>query len=161
MTELDERAEAVLKSNIEILYAQLTSSIQDFLDSENLMGDVRYINAYLSATLNAIISYMERLISVGRLSETETVQALKFANNLQKHNPQLISVSKPVQGFTLPFCLKDGFSLSEVHVVWDDCIGLETRSQSQRKAYEKCFMKKSVTYTLEPIVRELLDVEKL
>ena len=43
--ELNERAEAVLKSNIEVLYAQLISAIQDYLDSGHCMGEFRYIKA--------------------------------------------------------------------------------------------------------------------
>ena len=157
MTELDERAESVLKSNIEILYAQLDSSVQDYLKHGYSTRDVRYINAYLGATLNAIISYIDRLIEVGRLENNEKIRALKFANNLQKHNPQLISISKPIGGFTFPFSLEGGFSIPKIEVIWDDCIGLETNSLAQRYAYDMLLKKKSIIETLEPIVRELLD----
>lgn len=160
MAELDKRAEDVLRSNIEILYSQLDSSIQDFFKYGYHKREIRYINAYLSATLNAIISYVERLIKVGCMSETETVLALKFANNLQKHEAQLISISKPEGGFTLPFSLEGGFSIPKIEVLWDDCIGLSTEYTSQREAYEKLLKKKPIIETLEPIVRELLNGEK-
>ena len=150
MAELDKRAEDVLRSNIEILYSQLDSSIQDFFKYGYHKREIRYINAYLSATLNAIISYVERLIKVGCMSETETVLALKFANNLQKHEAQLISISKPEGGFSIP----------KIEVLWDDCIGLSTKYTSQREAYEKLLKKKPIIETLEPIVRELLNGEK-
>ena len=155
--ELNERAEAVLKSNIEVLYAQLISAIQDYLDSGHCMGEFRYINAYLGATLNALVSYIDRLIEVGRLSETDTVQALKFANNLQKHNPQLICMSRAIGGLMFPMYFEEEFSIPEIQLIWDDCIGLKTKKSSQREAYEKCFQQRPIAETLEPIVRELLS----
>ena len=160
MTELDERAEAVLKSNIEILYSQLDSSIQEYLKHGYSTGEVRYINAYLSATLNAIISYVDRLMEVGRMKNNERIRALKFANNLQKHQAQLICLSKTIGGFTFPFCIEGEFEIPKIEVVWDDCIGLKTESPNQRKAYDNLFKKKPIIETLEPIISELLDGEK-
>ena len=155
--ELNEHAETVLKSNIEILYSQLNSAIQDYLHFGHCIGEFRYVNAYLGATLNALVSYIDRLIEVGRFSETDIVQALKFANNLQKHNPQLICMSKAIGGLTFPMCFEEEFSIPEIQLVWDDCIGLKTKKLSQREAYEKCFQQQPIAETLEPIVRELLS----
>lgn len=147
----------VLKNNIEILYSQLSLAIQDYIDSGHCMGEFRYINAYLGATLNALISYIDRLIEVGRLEETETVQALKFANNLQKHNPQLICMSRSIGGMMFPTFFEEEFTIPEIQIVWDDCIGLKTKKTSQREAYEKLFMQRPIKETLDPIVRGLLS----
>ena len=160
MAELDKRAEEVLRSNIGILYSQLDSSIQEYLKHGHSTGEVSYINAYLSATLNAIISYVDRLMEVGRMKNNERIQALKFANNLQKHQVQLICLSKTIGGFTFPFCIEGEFEIPKIEVVWDECVGLRTESTNQKKAYEKLLKKRPIIETLEPIVRELLDGEK-
>lgn len=156
ITELNDRAEAILKSNIEILYSQLQLAIKNYVRHGHSSGEFCYINAYLSATLNAVISYVDRLIKIGRITETEIIEALKFANNLQKHNPGLISISKSRGGIEFPIAFEDGFEILEIEVVWDDCIALKSRKPSQKIAYEKCFQQKPVIETLEPIIRDLL-----
>jgi len=50
------------------------------------MGEFSFINAYLSATLNTVVAYIDWLIEVKRMLENDIVEALKFANNLQNHN---------------------------------------------------------------------------
>ena len=84
---LSENVENTLKSNIEILFMHLTNAINEYIDKGECMGELKYINAYLAATINAIVSYIDKLIEVDRLQENDVVQALKFVNNLHKHNP--------------------------------------------------------------------------
>lgn len=156
--ELNENAERVLKSNIEILYKQLCIAVDEYVQVGCYMGEFSYINAYLSATLNAIVSYVERLIQIGRAEETEVVEALKFANNLQKHNPALVRMSRSMGGIEFPVCFgEDGYEFLEVSVIWDECIGLRTKKQSQKNCYEKIFQQRPIIDTLRPIVEKLLS----
>lgn len=149
---LHENAEKVLKSNIEILFNHLKKAISNYISSGHAMGEYQFINAYLSATLNAIMAYIDRLLSTGQLEETEIIEALKYANNLQKHNPQLIKMAKSIGGFSFPICFEN-----EIDIVWDDCIGLKTRKESQKNSYEKNLQQRPVIETLTPIVDMLLD----
>ena len=155
--DLDEKARLVLKSNIKILFVQLKAAVDDYIDSGYSMGEFSFINAYMSATINAMVAYIERLVKVEGLEETELVEALKFANNLQKHNPQLIRMSKSTGGMSFPICFEDEITIPQISVVWDDCIGLRTKKPAQKTAYEKYFQQRSVIETLTPIINKLLD----
>lgn len=133
MAELDKRAEDVLRSNIEILYSQLDSSIQDFFKYGYHKREIRYINAYLSATLNAIISYVDRLMEVGRMKNNERIRALKFANNLQKHQAQLICLSKTIGGFTFPFCIEGEFEIPKIELFGMNVLDWKLNQPTKRK----------------------------
>jgi hypothetical protein len=89
--------------------------------------------------------------------ENDMVEALKFANNLQKHNPQLIRMVKSNGGFEFPFCIEDEFEFIEISIVWDECTGLKTKKSSQKESYEKYFQQRKVIDTLTPIITYLLD----
>lgn len=156
--ELNDNAERVLKSNIKILFEQLENAVDEYICSGHCIGEFSFINAYLSATLNAVVAYIDRLIEVKRMLEDDIVEALKFANNLQKHNPQLIRMIKSNGGFEFPFCIEeDGFEFIEISIVWDECIGLKTKKSSQKESYEKYFQQRKVIDTLTPIITYLLD----
>lgn len=155
---LNERVEQRLKSNIEIVFHDLEKAITDYLDYGHTCGEFRYIDAYLSATTNAIVSYIECLQIANRIKETEIIEALKFTNNLQKHNERLVTLERSIGGFTFPFCFpEEGLSIEKIAVIWDDCIGLNTRKPSQKENYTKHFMQRNVLETLKPIVQELLS----
>jgi len=53
--ELHENAKVVLKSNIVILFNQLQVAVDNYIKDGSSMGDFRFINAYLSATLHAMV----------------------------------------------------------------------------------------------------------
>ena len=157
--ELHINAEKVLKNNIEIMYWELEKAIKTYIKEGHYMGELKYVNAYLCATINSIVAYVERLIKAQRLEEDDIVQALKYVNNLQKHNPQLVSVPKAVGGFCFPLVFTDSFRIPEINIVWDDCIGLDTKKASQKDCYEKYFKQRGIIDTLKPIVVILLNTE--
>ena len=153
---LNESAEKILRSNVNILFDQLEKAVNEYLCNGHSRGEFSFINAYLSATLNAVVSYIDRLIEVKRMLENDMVEALKFANNLQKHNPQLIRMVKSNGGFEFPFCIEDEFEFIEISIVWDECVGLKTRKVSQKESYKKYLQQRKVIDTLKPIVECLL-----
>ncbi|MDP4118948.1 MAG: hypothetical protein Q8873_07140 [Bacillota bacterium] len=155
--ELNENSKKVLKSNIEILFNQLKVAVDSYVKNGRSMGDFSFINAYLSATLNAMVSYIDRLVKVTQLEESELVEALKFANNLQKHKPELIQIAKSTGGMAFPICFENEVIISEISVVWDDCICLKTRKDAQKISYEKNFQQQPIIETLTPIVDKLLQ----
>lgn len=157
---LHENSEKILKSNIEILFANLSDAIKKYVNDGEWMGELKYINAYLSATIHAIVCYIDKLIEVGRMEETETVQALKYVNNLQKHNPNFVSVAKRTGGFVFPMYFP--MSCEPYDVVWSECIGLKTRKEQQKNAYDSLFQHRKILDVLAKIVNVLLsdDINK-
>lgn len=151
---LSINAEKTLKNNIKILYNDFSNEVKYFVDAQECMGDLQYINAYLSATLNAIIAYVDRLIDVGRMKETEMVQALKFANNLQKHNPNFISISKQIGGLEFPMHFPMVIPMYDV--VWDECIGLKTKKPEQKTNYDELLKQRSIFESITYVVEILL-----
>jgi len=103
------------------------------------------------------VAYIDRLIKTKQLEETELVLALKFANNLQKHNPQLIRIARSIGGNNFPECYENEIIYSETSIVWDDCIGLKTDRPTQKINYKKHFQQRPIIETLTPIVDNLLD----
>lgn len=152
---LHENSEEILKSNIEILFGNLSDAIKKYIDNGEWMGELKYINAYLSATIHAIVCYIDKLIEVGRMQETETVQALKYVNNLQKHNPNFVSITKRTGGFVFPMSFP--FSCEMYDVVWSECIGLTTKKPTQKVAYEQLFQDRKILDILNEIVVKLLS----
>lgn len=152
---LHENSEKILKSNIEILFGNLNDAIKKYIDDGEWMGELKYINAYLSATIHAIVCYIDKLIEVGRMEETEVVQALKYVNNLQKHNPNFVSITKRTGGFVFPMSFP--FSCEMYDVVWSECIGLTTKKPTQKVAYEKLFQDRKILDILDVIVKKLLN----
>ncbi len=152
---LHENSEKILKSNIEVLFANLSDAIQKYVNDGEWMGELKYINAYLSATIHAIVCYIDKLIEVGRMQETETVQALKYVNNLQKHNPNFVSVTKRIGGLEFPMSFP--FSCETYDIVWSECIGLDTRKPQQKDSYEKLFQDRKILDILNEVVAKLLS----
>ena len=152
---LHKNSELVLKNNIEILFSDLSDAIKKYVDAGEWMGELKYINAYLSATIHAIVCYIDKLIEVGRMEETKVVQSLKYVNNLQKHNPNFVSIAKRTGGFIFPISFP--FSCELYDVVWSECIGLETRKPQQKESYEQLFQHRKILDVLIPIVIELLE----
>lgn len=151
---LSENVENTLKSNIEILFMHLTNAINEYIDKGECMGELKYINAYLAATINAIVSYIDKLIEVDRLQENDVVQALKFVNNLHKHNPHFVSVTKRVGGLSFPMSFP--LEIECCNIVWSECVGLTTKKKQQKDAYEKLFQHREILKTLATIVNSLL-----
>lgn len=154
---LNQHAEFCLRSNIRILYEHLSEAIDECEKEWNVVENILRVNAYLCATINAVVSYIERLIEADRMQETDFVKALKFANNLQKHNAQLVRIPRVTGGIEFPICLENDIEILPIAIVWDDCIGLETKSKQQRNCYDNLFMQHSIKETLTPIVQDLLS----
>lgn len=152
---LNENVECTLKSNIEILFMHLKNSIEEYIEKGECMGDLKYINAYLAATINAIVSYVDKLIEIKRLQENDVIEALKFVNNLHIHNPNFVSVTKRIGGFSFPMSFP--LEMECFNIVWSECIGLTTKKVQQKNAYEKIFQHKEILNSLNTIVEKLLS----
>lgn len=169
---LTPEAVETLKSNLEILYGDLEKAVNEYVRAGYSKGDCRYINAYLAATLNAIASYLERLIeteeiqlrvcsNVKRKEEPEAVKAIKCANNLLKHNSLVIKLVHGRGGITFPIEFNGQFSIPEIAVDWAGCDaeGITVRNADQMIAFEHLFVGRPLLGTLRPIVQELLSTD--
>ena len=134
---LSKNVESALKSNIEILFIHLTNAIKEYIDKGECMGELKYINAYLASTINAIVSYIDKLIEVDRMQENDVVQALEFVNNLHKHNPNFVSVTKRVGGLSFPMSFPLEFEWCDI--VWSECVGLTTKKNSKKMHIKNYF----------------------
>lgn len=134
---LSENVECTLKSNIEILFMHLKNSIEEYIEKGECMGDLKYINAYLAATINAIVSYVDKLVEIKRLKENDVIEALKFVNNLYKHNPNFVSATKRIGGFSFPMSFP--LEIECCNIVWSECIGLTTKKSTAKKCIRKNF----------------------
>ena len=153
--KLNIESEDILKSNIEILFNDLSDAINRYIDSGEWLGELKYINAYLSATVHAVICYIDKLIEVGRMEESKVVEALKYVNNLQKHNPNFVSIAKRSGGFVFPVSCP--FSCESFDIVWSECIGLETKKPQQKESYEQLFQNRKILDVLSDVVIKLLN----
>ena len=64
-------------------------------------------------------------------------------------------MTKRPGGFVFPISFP--FSCEPYDVVWAECIGLNTRKQKQKEAYEELFQHRKILDILSPIVIELLN----
>lgn len=145
------------KSNIEIVFNDLKRSINDFCNGGHTSGDLRYINAYLNATLGAIAAYFDTTLKLNfmdRTSEPEVIQAIKYANNMIKHDEEIVTHVEPAGGISFPGELPIEFE--PIQIIWK-VQNLEARYECQKDAFRKLFNNKDVMETLEPIVNSILS----
>ena len=128
------------------MYQHLNEAIKDYLDSGHIRGDLQFIEAYLAATIHAIIDYAERF-----LKEDEMIKACKYANNILKHNQQFNTHKKIIGGVTFPISFPKTFE--EIKVVWNYDERLTVRYPEQKSAFKKMFAGKAILETIEPLER--------
>ena len=78
------------------------------------MGEFCFINSYLFVTINAMVSYIDRLVVAKLLEENELVETLKYVNNMLKHNPHFVRIVKPNGDMSFPECFENEIIYSEV-----------------------------------------------
>lgn len=146
---MDTKAE-VYVSNIRILFSDLKKAINDYYDHGHTTGEVKYINAYLMAVIGAIAAYKDTVLKGHK--ESDEIKACKCANNMLKHDPEIISHIKPVGGFH--FSASSQVVFPEIDVVWRRH-DLEGKCSEQKKAYMELFSEQSVLETLGDVLNQL------
>lgn len=135
----------VLKSNLLIVFSDLERAIQQYLDYGYSIGETKYIDAYLAATIHALMDYADTYLS----RDDEQVQACQYANNTLKHNSSLITHKKITGGLTFPiyFPMKS----EKMEIVWNFDSNVKTRHKDQQHAFEIYFAGKPYFETLRPL----------
>lgn len=139
----------IFRANFLIVYQDLVNSIQHYIDCDYNHGQTDKIDAYLAATIHAIIDYSERFWG----DDTEIIKACKYANNTQKHNLLLISHKRTTGGVHFPIHFPLEFP--PITVIWNYNPQVQTKSCAQKRAFEHLFAGKEIIETLQPIVQRI------
>lgn len=141
----------ILKSNFSIVYQDLKDSIDEYLTSGHCQGKTEKIDAYLAATIHALIDFYERYPQ----KDNEIINACKYANNTLKHNSSLISHKKISGGFSFP--MEFTFDSPEITVIWNYDSSIQTKSKTQQQAFEKLFAGQEILQTLAPLAEQIVS----
>ena len=141
--------QSVLKSNLMIVFSDFEKAITAYLNGGYTEGETKYIDAYLAASIHALIDYADKYLDVN----DERIKACKYANNTLKHNDRLITHQKAEGGFSFPISFPICFE--EIKVVWNYKSDVKTRHKDQQTAFKKLFAGKPVLDTLKPILKEI------
>lgn len=148
--------EDVYVSNIRVLYSDLKKAINNYIDHGHTTGEVKYINAYLMATIGAIVAYKDTVLKTQE--ESYEIKACKYANNMLKHDPEIITHIKPVGGFEFPIFFP--LEIPEIDVIWK-WQDLYSKHSDQKKAFKELFAEQSVLETMESVLTQLgIEVKK-
>ncbi len=145
------RGKRILRSNFLIMYRELENAIKKYLDYGHLHGDTDKIDAYLAATLHALIDFTDRFWG----DDEEIIKAFKYANNALKHDCSLVSHKKITGGFSFP--IHSPLEISEITVVWNYDHSVKVNSQMQQEAFKKLLAGQEILTTLEPLVMRISD----
>lgn len=145
--------ESMLKSNLMIVFSDLEKAIEQYVSSGYSIGETKYIDAYLAATIHALMDYADAYLS----KDDEKIQACRYANNTLKHNSLLKTHRTITGGLTFPFCFP--MRIEKLEIVWNYDCNVETRYKSQQRAFETHFAGKPILETLRPILQQIKENE--
>ena len=139
---------SILKSNCLILFGELQKAINDYLEHGHTRGEVKYIDAFLTATIHSFIDYADGHLDPDK--EDDRFNACRYANNVLKHNSALVTHKKTMGGLSFPIHFP--LAIPEIQVVWNYSESLTVNSQKQQRAFETLFANKPIIDTLLPLV---------
>lgn len=125
-------------------------AINEYINNGHIYGEVKYINAYLMAVLGAIAAYKDTVKK--DIKETEEIKACKYANNMLKHNPIIITHIEHEGGITFPISFPIASDPINIVWKWQD---LNAHHPEQKKAFKDLFAGKPVLSTLNTVLSQL------
>lgn len=148
--------EQVYQTNIRILYKHLEDSIGDYINIGHICGKTEYVNAYVMAVLGAIVAYYDTVVkpnkAINKIQEEKCILACKYANNMLKHDPSIVTHVRSKGGLTFPMAFP--VSIDEIEVVWK-WQDLPTNHPDQKDAFQDLFADKQVLETLQTVLTHL------
>lgn len=148
--------ESVYRSNIQILFYNLQRAIADYIDYGHTSGEMKYINAYSMAVLGAIVAYYDTVKAPqsgsNQKNEGKEILACKYANNMLKHDPSIVTHVQSSGGFSFPMSLP--LSIEEINIVWK-WQELHSKHPEQKAAFQEMFANKPVLDTLQQVLMRL------
>lgn len=139
----------ILRNNFLILYQDLENAIKEYLNYGHLHGDTEKIDAYLAATIHALIDFSDRFWG----DNEEIIKAFKYANNTLKHNCSLVSHKEVMGGLCFPICFP--LEVSEISVVWNYDNLVKVNSKAQQEVFERLLAGQEILKTLEPLASRI------
>ena len=143
---------AVLKSNCSILFCELQKAVDDYVDHGYLTGEVRYIDAFLTATIHSFIDYADGHLDPNK--QDDEFNACRYANNVLKHKSALVTHKKIIGG-RIHFPIHFPLSFPKSQVVWNYDKTLTLQSKNQQSAFEVLFAGKPIIDTLQPLANKI------
>lgn len=148
--------ENVYKCNIQIIYTALEKAIADYIDHGYTTGEMKYINAYSMAVLGAIVAYYDTVKAPqsgsNQKNEGKEILACKYANNMLKHDPSIVTHVQSNGGFSFPMSFP--LSIEKINIVWK-WQELHTKHPEQKAAFKELFANKPVLDTLQQVLMRL------
>lgn len=129
----------------------MENAINNYLKCGHTLGQTQYIDAYLAASIHALIDYADKYLD----THDERIKACKYANNTLKHNGSLVSHKEITGGFSFPISFP--ISFEKIEVVWNYDSNVETRHKDQQAAFAKHFAGKPLLETLRPIFQQIKE----
>lgn len=137
----------ILKSNFLIVYQDLKDAINEYLSSGHCQGKTEKIDAYLAATIHALIDFDIRC----PYKDRQVIQAFEYANNTLKHNKSLISHKEISGGVTFP--VEFPIEIPKITVIWNYDSSVKAKYKNQQQAFEDLFAGREIFQTLEPLAK--------
>lgn len=143
-------------SNVWIQYENLREAVDMYDRSGN--RDLTFVNAYLVATISAIVSYIDTVWKPehGNEPEAELFLGIKYANNMVKHSYELVSHVKEAGGLGFPVSFP--LVIPKMKMVWSNQ-KLDAHHKEQVRAYEKLFAGRNILEPLQDVMNELCIVK--
>ena len=143
---------AVLKSNCSILFCELQKAVDEYVKCRDLRGNVKFIDAFLTATIHSFIDYADGHLDPDK--QDDEFNACRYANNILKHNSALVTHQKTIGGL-IHFPIHFPLSFPPIQVVWNYDKTLTLRSENQQFAFEALFAGKPIIDTLQPLANKI------
>ena len=143
---------AVLKSNCSILFCELQKAVDEYVKCRDLRGNVKFIDAFLTATIHSFIDYADGHLDPDK--QDDEFNACRYANNILKHNSALVTHQKTIGGL-IHFPIHFPLSFPPIQVVWNYDKTLTLRSENQQSAFEALFAGKPIIDTLQPLANKI------
>ena len=145
-----EKAKPILQSNFNIVYNQLNLAIDNYLGGGYTRGEFQNMEAYLAATIHAIMDYAERF-----LENNEDVNSCRYVNNTLKHSEGYITHKQVTGGISFPVTFP--FVSEKIRVVWKYDETLNVNFERQKIAFKKHWAGKDILSTLEPLANMIIE----
>lgn len=153
--DLEGGAKQVFRQNFLVVYQNLKDAITEYKSAGDFSGSTIQIDAYLAASLHALVNYSERYFD----KSEEIFKACKYANNTQKHNLLLVTHKKVTGGFRFPISFP--FVIEKIEIVWNYDDRVTAKHMDQQNAFKRLFSGKPILDTLQPIAERIeKDYEK-
>ena len=143
-------AKESLISNFEVVYEDLNKAVGECIGEKHNSIELKYVNAYLAATIHAMLDYIDRYIK-----DDESVLAFKYVNNSIKHVKGFVTHSTVSGGVSFP--IEFPIEFTPINVIWKNEAELDVRHKEQKEAYNNIFAGHEIMKSIKPMADKILS----